>query len=96
MRVMAKVEIPVGSGNQGIRNGALPKVVQQFADRWKPEAMYFTTFDGQRTAFLVFDMPDSSGIPPFAEPFFAELDANVVIAPAMNGEDLQKGLSQLS
>jgi hypothetical protein len=96
MRVMAKVEVPVESGNQGIRSGALPRLIQQFADRWKPEAMYFTTFDGQRTAFLVFDMPDSSGIPTFAEPFFAELNANVLIAPAMTGDDLQRGLSQLS
>jgi len=95
MRVMAKVEVPVESGNEGIKSGALPKVVQQFAERWKPEAMYFTTFDGMRTAFLVFDMPDSSSIPAFAEPFFMELNANVQIAPAMDGDDLQKGLSQL-
>jgi hypothetical protein len=95
MRVMAKVEVPVESGNAGIRSGDLPKVIQQFAERWKPEAMYFTTFDGQRTAYLVFDMPDSSAIPPFAEPFFMELNANVQIAPAMNGDDLQKGLSQV-
>jgi hypothetical protein len=95
MRVMAKVEIPVESGNQAIKSGALPKVIQQFAERWKPEAMYFTDFDGMRTAFLVFDMPDSSAIPPVVEPFFTELNANVLIAPAMNAEDLQKGLSQL-
>jgi hypothetical protein len=95
MRVMAKVEVPVESGNEGIRSGALPRVIQEFAERWKPEATYFTTFDGQRTAFLVFDMPESSAIPAFGEPFFRELNANVLIAPAMNGEDLQKGLSQL-
>jgi hypothetical protein len=43
----------------------------------------------------VFDLPDASGIPPFAEPFFRELNANVQLAPAMNADDLQKGLSQL-
>jgi hypothetical protein len=96
MRVMAKVEVPVESGNQGIKSGVLPKVIGQFAERWKPEAMYFTTFDGMRTAYLVFDMPDSSAIPSFAEPFFMELNANVQIAPAMNGDDLQKGLSQVT
>jgi hypothetical protein len=96
MRVMAKVEVPVESGNEGIRSGALPKVIQQAAERWKPEAMYFTTFDGLRTAFFVFDMPDSSAIPPFAEPFFMELNANVQISPVMNADDLQKGLSQVS
>ena len=69
--------------------------MQQAAERWKPEAMYFTTFDGKRTAFIIFDMPDSSSIPPFAEPFFMELNAEVQISPVMNGEDLQKGLSAL-
>jgi len=33
---------------------------------------------------------------PFCEPFFQELDANVQISPAMNGEDLQNGLGKLS
>ena len=57
--------------------------------------MYFTTFDGQRTAFMVFDLPDASDIPLFAEPFFTALNAGVEIAPTMNADDLQQGLSQL-
>ena len=43
MRVMARVSIPVEAGNKGIRDGSLPKVMQQTADRGKPEAAYFTT-----------------------------------------------------
>jgi hypothetical protein len=57
--------------------------------------MYFTTFGGRRTAFMILDMPDPSDLPPFAEPFFMELDAEVVMSPAMNGADLEKGLSQI-
>ena len=87
--------MPVESGNQAIKDGSLATVIQRAAERWKPEAMYFTTFDGQRTAYVVFDLPDASAIPPFAEPFFRELNANVELAPVMNGDDLQKGLSQL-
>ncbi len=34
-------------------------------------------------------------MPPFAEPFFTELGADVVMAPVMNADDLQKGLSRL-
>lgn len=95
MRVMARISIPVESGNSGIQSGSLPKLMQQTAERWKPEAMYFTTFDGKRTAYIVFDMPESSSIPQFAEPFFMELNAEVQFAPVMNGDDLQKGLSGL-
>jgi hypothetical protein len=96
MRVMAKVTIPVESGNQAVKDGSIGTVIQRAAERWKPEAMYFTEFDGRRTAFIVFDLPDSSDIVPFCEPFFQELDANVQISPAMNGEDLQNGLGKLS
>jgi hypothetical protein len=96
MRVMAKISMPVESGNEAIKRGTLPKVIQEAAQRWKPEAMYFTAFDGKRTAFIVFDMADSSDLPPFAEPFFTALNADVEISPVMNGDDLQKGLSQVS
>ncbi len=95
MRTMAKISIPVEPGNAAIKNGSLPKVMQQTAERWNPEAMYFTTFDGKRTAYVVFEMPDASAIPAFAEPFFMELNAEVIFAPVMNGDDLQKGLSSL-
>jgi hypothetical protein len=92
---MARISMPVESGNQAIKDGTLGAAMQRAAERWKPEAMYFTTFDGLRTAFMVFDLPDASGIPSFAEPFFRELNANVQLAPAMNADELQKGLSEV-
>jgi hypothetical protein len=92
---MARISMPVESGNQAIKDGTLGAAMQRAAERWKPEAMYFTTFDGLRTAFMVFDLPDASGIPPFAEPFFRDLNANVQLAPAMNADELQKGLSEV-
>jgi len=96
MRIMARVSIPVEAGNKAIEGGSLPKVIQQTAERWKPEAMYFTTFDGRRTGFIVFDMANSSDMPGFAEPFFMELNAEVQFSPVMNGDDLQMGLSALA
>lgn len=87
--------MPPESGNEAIKDGRLPTVMRQAAERWRPEGMYFTTLDGRRTAFMIFDLPDASDVPPFAEPFFAELNAEVLLAPAMNADDLQKGLSQL-
>lgn len=88
--------MPTVPGNRAISDGTIGKLMQGAADRWKPEAMYFTTFDGNRTAYMVFDLPDASDIPAFAEPFFEALEAEVELAPAMNAQDLQKGLSQLS
>ncbi len=95
MRVMARISIPAAPGNRAIADGSLAHAMQGAAERWKPEAMYFTTFDAKRTAYMVFDLPDASDIPPFAEPFFSALDADVEIVPVMNGDDLQRGLSRL-
>ena len=64
MRVMAKVVMPVESGNRGIKDGTMGKLMQTAAERWHPEAMYFTTFDGRRSAYMVFDLPNASDIPP--------------------------------
>ena len=43
----------------------------------------------------VFDMPASSDMVPFGEPFFMALDAEVEVVPVMNAEDLQNGLGKL-
>ena len=96
MRVMAKITMSTDEGNKAVRDGNLRKVMQGAEDRWHPEAMYFTTFDGHRTAFMVFDMPDPSDWPPFAEPFFQNVGALVELSPVMNRDDLQKGLSQVT
>ncbi len=94
MRVMAKIRIPVESGGHAVKDGSIGKIFQIAAERWKPEAMYFGAFQGQRTAFIVFDMPDPSDMVPFTERFFQELNADVEITPVMSAEDLQKGIAK--
>jgi hypothetical protein len=95
MRVMARIVMPVESGNQAIKDGSLGAVIQRVAERWKPEAMYFTTHDSQRCAYIIFDLPDASDIPAFAEPLFGGFDAEIELLPVMNIEDLQQGLAKL-
>jgi hypothetical protein len=95
MRIMARISMPVEAANQAIKDHRIAGIMQRAAERWKPEAMYFTTFDGRRTAFMIFDMADPADMPPFAEPFFMELDADVQMSPVMNPADLEKGLSQI-
>jgi len=90
-----KITIPVESGSRAVKAGSIGGLIQSAAERWKPEAMYFGTFDGHRTAFMVFDMPDSSDMVPFGEPFFMALDADVEVVPVMNVDDLQKGFGKL-
>ena len=95
MRMMLRVEIPVAEGNDAIKSGKLPEIVQGFVAKWKPEAVYFTAMEGSRTAFFVFDLPDTSQIPVVAEPFFMGLNAKLQLYPVMNAEDLAKGIASI-
>jgi hypothetical protein len=95
MRCMLKLEIDTEAGNKAISEGALPKIMQQVMDKTKPEASYFSTESGRRTAFIFFDLADPSDIPAIAEPAFSHLGARVTFTPVMNSDDLQKGLAQL-
>jgi hypothetical protein len=92
---MARITMDTEAGSRAVRDGTVGKLMQNTVERWQPEAMYFTTFDGRRCMYLIFDMTDTSDLPSFAEPFFSELDAEVELSPVMNPEDLQRGLAQL-
>ncbi|MEV6963035.1 hypothetical protein AB0M97_28505 [Streptomyces sp. NPDC051207] len=95
MRVLLKASMDTEKANEAARNGTIGKIIQEALEQIKPEAAYFTADHGKRTAFLVFDMQDSSMLPVISEPFFLQLGAELTYAPVMNREDLQKGLAQL-
>lgn len=95
MRMMMRVSIPVETGNEGIKKGSLAKTVTDFVKKMKPEACYFTTDCGDRTAYFVFDMKDSTLMPTVAEPFFMNLCAGIDYYPVMNLDDLKAGLAKL-
>lgn len=95
MRVLLKATLDTEKSNEVIRSGRMEALIKETVDRIGPEAAYFGTIDGRRTALLVFDMQDSSQMPPIGEPFLMELNAEVDLCPIMNGDDLAKGLSQL-
>ncbi|MEU0017717.1 hypothetical protein ABZ173_08610 [Streptomyces rochei] len=95
MRVLLKATLDTEKSNEVIRSGKMADLMKETIDHIKPEAAYFGTIDGRRTALFFFDMQDSSQMPPIGEPFFMELNAEVDVCPIMNGDDLAKGLSQL-
>ncbi|MEV0638468.1 hypothetical protein AB0I77_26715 [Streptomyces sp. NPDC050619] len=95
MRVLLKANLDTEKANDAIRNGTLGKLIQESVEQIKPEAAYFTADNGNRTAFLVFDLKDVSQMPAISEPFFLNLGAKISYTPIMNLEDVQKGLSQV-
>ena len=92
MRTFMKVSCEVKASNKALKDGSLQKAVEQAMKLTNPECAYFLTLDGLRTMVMVFDMKDPSQIPSIAEPFFLLLNAKVEFHPAMNAEDLQKGI----
>lgn len=92
MRTLMRAIMDVEAGNRALRDGILDKTIKSVVDMIKPEAAYFATENGKRTAYFVFDLKDSSQMPAIAEPLFTELNADVILTPVMNQEDLSKGL----
>jgi hypothetical protein len=92
MRMFMSVQIPNESGNAAIKSGALPRVMGKFMETFKPESAYFITKDGDRCGHFYVDLKDVTQMPSIAEPFFIELGAKVTYCPAMNAEDLKKGI----
>ena len=90
MRFLIKVSIPVEAGNAAAKAGKLGATIQSILADLKPEAVYFTDDNGQRTGFLFIEMQDASQIPAVAEPWFLAFNASVEIHPVMVPDDLAK------
>ncbi|MEZ5077488.1 MAG: hypothetical protein R2725_08605 [Solirubrobacterales bacterium] len=94
MRMLMKVQMPTAAGNEAIRSGALPETVGKALEALNAEAAYFIAEDGMRTALIFFEMADSTEIPPAAEPFFMDLEADITLVPAMNVEEMRAGVGK--
>ena len=90
MRFLVKATIPVEAGNALVRDPKFGKRMQEILGDIKPEAVYFTADGGQRTVYLVVDLPDASRIPAVSEPLWLALNANVEFIPAMSEKEFSK------
>ncbi|WP_405492578.1 hypothetical protein [Streptomyces sp. NBC_00096] len=95
MRVMLRAHLDTAATNEGIKSGALPEAVQKLMKAIKPESAYFGLSEGVRSCWMVFDLQDSSQLPPLFEDLFMQFNAEVEVSPVMNAEDLTKGLAAL-
>jgi hypothetical protein len=90
MKMLVHVKLPHEPFNTMVRNGTVGKTLNQILQDIKPEAVYFTNYDGQRGAIMIVDVADPSKVPMIAEPWFLVLNANVEFHIVMNPDDLQR------
>ena len=95
MRMMAIVEFDLEKGNEVVSSGAIEDIFKRVMGELRPEAAYFGPVNGQRGAYLIVNMDDSSKVPLFSETLFQEMHATIEWIPVMNADDLQRGLQQL-
>ena len=88
MRALIHVKIPNEPFNSAVRKGTAGDILKRILDEIKPEAVYFTEYNGQRGAILIVDVADPSKVPAIAEPFFLSFNAQVELHIVMSPEDL--------
>ena len=62
-------------------------LIQSVIEDLKPEAVYFSTENGQRTGYWFVEIEEASQIPAVAEPLFLGLNCDLEILPVMTPED---------
>lgn len=88
MRMLMNVVFPLEPFNSAVRDGSIGTLVMKIVESIRPEAVYFTEYNGSRGATLVVDVKQASDIPSLAEPWFLVFDAEVDFRIAMTPEDL--------
>jgi hypothetical protein len=94
MRMLLVAQPNVDKGSEAIASGDMAKTIQATVEMIKPEAIYFAPVRGQRTMIAAFNLNDPADLPKISEPMF-RMGATVEIVPAMNLEDLQRGLTAI-
>ena len=90
MRMLMNIIFPLEPFNSAVRDGTVGSKMNAILEHIKPEAVYFTDLNGQRSGVLVVDVKEASDLPALAEPWFLTFEADVEFRIAMTPEDLAR------
>ena len=88
MRMLMHAKLPHEPFNAMVRKGTVGATIQKLLESMKPEAVYFTEYDGRRGMIAIVDVADPSKVPSFAEPLFLAFSADVTFHIVMSPDDL--------
>ena len=96
MRMLLHVKFPLEPFNTAVKDGTAGTKMRRILDELKPEAVYFTEYQGRRGAIMIINVDDPSKVPAFSEPWFLLFNADCEFHIVMTPEDLAKaGLDEL-
>jgi hypothetical protein len=96
MRMLMIVRLGTDTFNAAVRDGSAGAKTNAILDEIKPEAVYFTEINGQRTVMMIIELQKASDIPMLAEPWFLTFNAAVEFHVVMSQQQLQEaGLDKL-
>ncbi len=90
MKFLVKATLPVESGNALVKDPNMQQRMDTVMGDIRPEAVYFTIEDGQRTVYFVVEVGGIEDMPRVAEPLWLSWKANVTFLPAFTPEDMDK------
>jgi hypothetical protein len=90
MRFLMHVKVPHEPFNAAVRKGTAGDTLQRILADIKPEAVYFTEYQGRRGAILIVDVADPSKVPSLAEPWFLSFNADVEFHLVMSPDELSR------
>lgn len=88
MKMLINIIFPIEPFNSMVRNGTAGDIIGRIIDDIKPESIYFTEQEGCRGAIMIAEIPDASGVPAVAEPWFLNFEAHCEFRIAMTPDDL--------
>lgn len=94
MRFLVIARVPTEAGNQMMKDPNGIKNIENYLNKVKPEAAYFSEENGEKTFYIVVDVPNVDMIPAIGEPLF-QLGARVELHPAMVLDDVKKAMQRL-
>ncbi len=96
MRMLLHARLPHEPFNTAVKNGTVGEKMKRILDELKPEAVYFTEYQGRRGAMMIINVDDPSKVPAFSEPWFLTFNADCEFHIVMTPADLAKaGLDAL-
>ena len=96
MRILMTIRLPHETFNAAVKDGSAGRKTEAILDAIKPEAVYFTEMNGQRTVVIIAELEKPSMVPALAEPWFLTFNADVEFHVVMSPGDLQEaGLDSL-